>query len=109
MAYVSDDRNYTDPENSGNDAADRAGLESASPANEPVDRNKAAKMANLLEDLVFPATKEEIKNHINRKSPGMGNRVNDVFEAVWNDLDENKTYNSVYEIEKAAGLVRPSG
>jgi hypothetical protein len=77
--------------------------------NEPVDRQKAAKMANLLEDLQFPATKEDIKNHINRKSPGMGNRVNDVFEVVWNNLDEDKAYNSVYEIEKAAGLVKPSG
>ena len=33
-------------------------------------------MANLLEGLQFPATKEDIKNHLNRKSPSMGNRVN---------------------------------
>ena len=109
MAYVSDDRNYTDPDNSGNNAADRAGTENERPENEAVDRQRAAKMANLLEDLNFPATKEDIKNHINRKSPGMGNRVNDVFEVVWNNLDEKKSYSSVYEIEKAAGLVRPSG
>jgi hypothetical protein len=109
MAYVSDDRNYTDPDNSGNNSADRAGLDHERPVNEPVDRQKAAKMANLLEDLKFPATKEDIKNHINRKSPGMGNRINDIFEVVWNNLDANKSYNSVYEIEKAAGLVRPSG
>ena len=106
MAYVSDDRNYTNPDNSGNDAADRAGNENDLSVNMPVDRQKAAKMANLLEDLKFPATKEDIKNHINRKSPGMGNRINDIFEAVWNNLDSRKAYNSVYEIEKAAGLVR---
>ena len=88
------------------DATDRAGDAKDKPVNEPVDRDKAAKMANLLEDLEFPATKDDIKNHINRKSPGMGNRINDIFEVVWNNLDENKTYNSAYEIEKAAGLVR---
>ena len=106
MAYVSNDRNYTDPDNSGNNAADRAGTESDRAVNEPVDRQKAAKMANLLEDLQFPATKEDIKNHLNRKSPGMGNRINDIFEAVQNNLDEGKSYSSAYEIEKAAGLVR---
>ena len=66
---------------------------------------KAAKMANLLEDLEFPATKEDIKDHINRKSPAMGNRINDIFEVVWNNLRDNVTYNSAYEVEKAAGLV----
>ena len=106
MAYVSDDRNYTNPDNSGVDAADRAGDAGERPVNEPVDRDKAAKMANLLEDLQFPATKEDIQNHLNRKSPGMGNRINDIFEAVVNNLDDRKTYNSAYEIEKAAGLVK---
>jgi hypothetical protein len=106
LAYVSDDKNYTDPDISGVDAADRAGDARDKPANEPVDRDKAAKMANLLEDLKFLATKEDIKNQLNRKSPGMGNRINDIFEAVWNNLDDGKTYNSAYEIEKAAGLVR---
>jgi hypothetical protein len=109
MAYVSEDTNYTDPEKSGVDAADRAGNENDPPVNEPVDRNKAAKMANLLEDLEFPATTEDIKNHINRKSPSIGNRVNDVIEAVWNNLDATKKYGSVYEIERDAGLVRKSG
>jgi hypothetical protein len=36
----------------------------------------------------------------------MGNRVNDVLEAIQNNLDENVEFNSTYEIEKAAGLVR---
>jgi DNA-binding MurR/RpiR family transcriptional regulator len=62
-------------------------------------------MANLLEGLKFPATKSEIKEHVNRKSPSMGNRINDVFEAIQNNLDETTRYENVYEIEQAAGLV----
>jgi hypothetical protein len=107
MSYVSDDRNYTDPNNSGIDTTiSRVGdMTGEPPTNEATDRDKAAKMANLLEDLKFPATKEDIKDHINRKSPAMGNRINDVFEAVWNNLRDNVAYNSAYEVEKAAGLV----
>jgi hypothetical protein len=106
MSYVSDDRNYTDSSNSGIDTISRAGdLTGEPPTNKAVDRDKAAKMANLLEDLEFPATKEDIKNHLNRKSPAMGNRINDIFEAVWNNLRDDMTYNSSYEVEKAAGLV----
>lgn len=107
MSYVSDDRNYTDSSNSGIDTTiSRAGdLTGEPPTNKAVDRDKAAKMANLLEDLKFPATKEDIKNHINRKSPAMGNRINDIFEAVWNNLRDDMTYTSSYEVEKAAGLV----
>ena len=107
MSYVSDDRNYTDSSNSGIDTISRAGdLTGEPPTNKAVDRDKAAKMANLLEDLKFPATKEDIKNHLNRKSPAMGNRINDIFEAVWNNLRDDMTYNSSYEVEKSAGLVK---
>lgn len=109
MAYVSDDRNYTDANESGINAASRTGdITGEHPVNQAVDRDKAAKMANLLEDLEFPATKEDIKNHINRKSPAMGNRINDIFEAVWNNLREDVEYRNVFEVEKAAGLVRDS-
>ncbi len=48
---------------------------------------------------------EDIKNHLNRKSPAMGNQINDIFEAVWNNLRNDAVYNSSYEVEKAAGLV----
>ncbi|HJU35499.1 MAG TPA: hypothetical protein VJ695_10285 [Nitrososphaera sp.] len=112
MAYVSDDKNYTDPNNSGVVVDTRSGSNrrvgdntGEPPTNQAIDRDKAAKMANLLEDLKFPASKEDIKNHVNRKSPAMGNRINDIFEAVWNNLRDDVTYNSVYEVEKAAGLV----
>jgi hypothetical protein len=111
MSYVSEDKNYTDNNNSGidnNSSISRVGdITGEPPTNQPTDRDKAAKMANLLEGLQFPATKEDIKNHLNRKSPAMGNRINDIFEAIWNNLPDNDkvSYNSVYEVEKAAGLV----
>jgi hypothetical protein len=103
MSYVSNDRNYTDNTQSGVDAkAERVG----DPAtNEPVNRDKSAKMANLLEGLEFPATKEDIKNHINSKSPTMGNRNNDVLEAIQNNLEDGVKYNNVYDVELAAQLV----
>ena len=106
MSYVSDDKNYTDPVNSGVNAADRAGHATELAVNVANDRERAAKMANLLEGLDFPATKENIKDHINRKSPSMGNRVNDIIEAVWNNLDDGATYNSAYDVEKATGFVK---
>jgi hypothetical protein len=108
MSYVSDDRNYTDNTQSGIDAsAERVGdIRGELPTNETVNRNIASKMANLLEGLQFPTTKEEIKDHINRKSPSMGNRINDVMEAVQNNLREDIQYNSVYDIEISARLVK---
>ena len=108
MSYVSDDRNYTDNTQSGIDApAERVGdITGEPPTNETADRNTASKMANLLEGLQFPTTKEEIKDHINRKSPSMGNRINDVMEAVQNNLREDIQYNSVYDIGIAARIVK---
>ena len=35
----------------------------------------------------------------------MGNRINDIFEVVWNNLKDDMTYNNAYKFEKAAGLV----
>ena len=76
------------------------------PTNESTNRDIASKMANLLEGLTFPANKEEIKDYLNRKSPTMGNRINDVLEAIQNNLEDGVRYNSVYEIEMASGLVK---
>lgn len=113
MSYVSDDKNYTDPSQSGagqQPAAERVGdLTGQPPTNEPVDRERASRLANLLEDMRFPATKEEIKNHVNRKSPAAGNETNDSMETVWNNLQDGVRYSSVYEVEKAAGLVKEAG
>jgi hypothetical protein len=108
MSYVSRDRNYTDNTQSGVDATvERVGdITGEPPSNEPTNRKVASKMANLLEGLEFPATKEDIKNHINRKSPAMGNRNNDVLESIQNNLEEGVKYNSAYDIEVAARLVK---
>jgi len=106
MSNISSDRNYTNSSQSGIDArAERVGdLRGEPPTNEATNRESASKMANLLEGLQFPASKEDIRNHINRKSPAMGNRINDVFEAVQNNLEDGAKYN-VYDVELAAGLV----
>jgi hypothetical protein len=102
------DRNYTDVEQSGIDSkAERVGdITGKPPTNEAMDRNKASKLANLLEGLEFPATKEKIRNHLNARSPSMANRINDVVEAIENNLDEGKEYDSAYDVEVAAGLVK---
>jgi hypothetical protein len=94
------DRNYTDVEQSGIDSkAERVGdITGESPTNEA--------MANLLEGLEFPATKEEIRNHLNARSPSLANRINDVVEAIENNLDEGREYGSAYDVEVAAGLVK---
>ncbi len=73
--------------------------------NSATDIKKASKLANLLEGISFPANKENIKDHLNRLSPSMGNKINNVLEAIQNNLDENVEYKTTYEIEKAAGLV----
>jgi hypothetical protein len=107
MSYVSSDRNYTDTTQSGADSSsERVGDRTGEPpVNAVTNRNTASKLANLLEGLQFPATKDEIKNHLNRKSPAMGNRVNDVFEAVQNNLEDGIKYDNVYAVELATGLV----
>ena len=71
MSYISTDPNYTDPNKSGNaSTTERVGdISGEAPTNDVTDRNVASKLANLLEGLTFPANKEEIKNHLNRKSP----------------------------------------
>jgi hypothetical protein len=102
------DRNYTDVGQSGIDAkAERVGdITGEPPTNEAMDRDKASKLANLLEGLKFPATKQEIRNHLNARSPSMGNRINDVLEAIENNLDDRREYVSAYDVEVAADLVK---
>jgi hypothetical protein len=103
MAYVSDDPNFTEKRYN---TAYRKGDVTDEPANNiTTDIKKAAKLATLLEGISFPVNKERIKDHLNRLSPSMGNRINDILEAIQNNLDDNVEYNSTYEIEKAAKLV----
>ena len=103
MAYVSDNPNFT--EKSENDVYRIEDNDRKSAENSATDIKKASKLANLLEGISFPANKENIKDHLNRLSPSMGNRITDVLEAIQNNLDENIEYKTTYEIEKAAGLV----
>jgi hypothetical protein len=107
MSYVRDDKNYTDPSQSGVDSSvQRAGdLTNEPPINEATNKTTVSKLANLLEDLKFPATKEEILDHINRKSPSMGNRINDVFESVQNNLEEGVQYENTFKVGLASRLV----
>ena len=102
------DRNYTDVEQSGIDSkAERMGdITGEPPTNEARDHDKASKLANLLEGLGFPATKGEIRNYLNARSPSMANRINDIVEAIENNLDGSREYGSVYDVEVAAGLVK---
>lgn len=107
MSYLSKDPDYTDRSSNNESSISRVGdISGESPTNEATDRQVASKLANLLEGLTFPVTKEDIKNHVNRKSPAMGNRINDVFEVIQNNLEDGISYNSVYEIEQASGLVK---
>jgi hypothetical protein len=106
MSYVSSDPNYTDRDSNNESSINRVGdISGEPPTNEATNTQVASKLANLLEGLIFPATKEKIKDHVNRKSPTMGNRINDVFEAIQNNLEDGISYNTVYEIEQA-GLVK---
>ena len=36
----------------------------------------------------------------------MGNRINDVVEAIQNNLDDGREYGSTYDVEVAVGLVK---
>ena len=107
MSYVSKDKNYTDPSQSGIDSSvQRAGdLTNEPPENEATDKATTSKLANLLEDLNFPATKEEILDHLNKKSPSMGNRINAVFESVQNNLEDGIKYENTYRVGLASKLV----
>ena len=80
MSESNSDINYTDPTKTGEFSTHlRQGDKKNTPSdNEATDREIVSKMANLLEGLQFPATTEEIKSHLNKKSPAMGNRINDV-------------------------------
>ena len=103
MSFVSENPNFTEKKYN---SAYRKGDVTGEPAdNIATDLKKAAKLATLLNGISFPTNKEKIKDHLNKLSPSMGNRINDVLEAIQNNLDDNVDYNSTYEIEKAANLV----
>ena len=103
MSFVSENPNFTEKKYN---SAYRKGDVTGEPAdNIATDIKKAAKLATLLNGISFPTNKEKIKDHLNKLSPSIGNRINDVLEAIQNNLDDNVEYNSTYEIEKAANLI----
>ena len=108
MSESNSDINYTDPAKTGEFSTYlRQGDKTNTPSdNEATDRETLSKMANLLEGLQFPATTDEIKDHVNKKSPAMGNRINDVLEAIQNNLNLKSEYQDVYDIARATGLVK---
>ena len=108
MSESNSDINYTDPTKTGEFSTYlRQGDKTNTPSdNEATDRETLSKMANLLEGLQFPATTEEIKNHVNKKSPAMGNRISDVLETIQNNLNQKSEYQDVYDIALATGLVK---
>ena len=72
--------------------------------NKPTDRNKASKLANMLEGLDFPADKPKILSYINEKLSGQS-EDSEIVQKLQRNLTDNKQFNNVYEIEKQAGLV----
>ncbi|HEY9386538.1 MAG TPA: hypothetical protein VIP70_05830 [Nitrososphaeraceae archaeon] len=78
-----------------------------SATNEAVNTNEASKIANLLQGLTFPATKEQIKNYIaDGKSITISSKSAKITSQFIDDnLQDGKKYNSTYEIERALGLV----
>jgi hypothetical protein len=75
------------------------------PANEAVNIYEASKMARMLEGLTFPASKEEIKKHVNSKSSARKENIKSALQAIQDNLKDKTKYNSTYDIEKAVGLV----
>lgn len=79
------------------------------PTARTVNRGKALKLANLLEGLDFPATKEEIRDQIRHKGRVTDKRMNDILGALEKNLDDRREYSGVYDVEKVAGLVEQVG
>jgi hypothetical protein len=75
--------------------------------NEAVNTSEASKIANLLQGLTFPATKEQIKNYIaDGKSITISSKSAKITSQFIDDnLQDGKKYNNTYEIERALGLV----
>jgi hypothetical protein len=96
MIYVTNDPNYDSESEKQN-------------ADVSVERvgDITSKIANLLQGLRFPATKEQIKEYI---ADGKSITISDenaknTSQRIEESLLDGKRYNSTYEIEKALGLV----
>jgi hypothetical protein len=72
-----------------------------------IDSNEASKIANMLEGLRFPATKEQIRKYV---AEGRGIALSvanagNTSRYIDDNLQGGRKYNNTYEIERALGLV----
>jgi hypothetical protein len=72
-----------------------------------IDSNEASKIANMLEGLRFPATKEQIRKYIaeGRAIALSIENARNTSHYIDDNLQDGRKYNNTYEIEKALGLV----
>lgn len=72
-----------------------------------IDSNEASKIANMLEGLRFPATKEQIRKYVAEGiaiALSVANARN-TSRYIDDNLQDGRKYNNTYEIERALGLV----
>jgi hypothetical protein len=78
------------------------------PENLPTDTNDAVRIANLLEGLEFPASKQEILDYISKRRLSSRKDI-DLVKRMQGLLESKKEYASAYEVEREALLVRHTG
>jgi uncharacterized protein YgbK (DUF1537 family) len=72
-----------------------------------IDSNEASKIANMLEGLRFPATKEQIRKYVaeGRAIALSVENARNTSRYIDDNLQDGRKYNNTYEIERALGLV----
>jgi hypothetical protein len=72
-----------------------------------IDSNEASKIANMLEGLRFPATKEQIRKYVaeGRAIALSVANARNTSRYIDDNLQDGRKYNNTYEIERALGLV----
>jgi hypothetical protein len=78
----------------------QAGIEGERKEVDVKDYPKAAAMAQVLKDLQFPADKKQIVDYVERATPQSEEILSDIQRI------EDKRYENVSDVTRAAGLVR---
>jgi hypothetical protein len=105
---VSPHQNYSDSGDGKSVKPDRVGdVTGQPPTNRAVHKVAASRLANLLEGMNFPATKKKIRNHLSAESR-QDNVKREIMAAIEDRLDDNAIFDSAYDVELAAGLVKSS-
>jgi hypothetical protein len=81
-------------------ASEQATIEGERKEVDVKDYPKAAAIAQVLKDLDFPADKKQIVDYVERARPQSGEILSDIQKI------EDKRYESVSDVTKAAGLVK---